>query len=871
MATYSKAWSSFNDGELSPLLDGRFDLPQYDRGGKTMLNFIPTVQGPMIRRGGTRLLLFSGYNNNPPLTIAFSRSRTESYLIEFGNFQATFFFNGAIVETGPNVPFVLTTPYAIADLYNSDGTPAISYAESIDQMYLSHPKYPPQILSFFGATNWTIVPLAYFDGPWQDGNADKTNTMQLFGGATVGSSVLVQATQSTFTSTDVGRLIRIHQQDLSQIKAWYPGQRTTGGNLAVGQRRRSGANTYQCKSVAPGSGSNIDWVETGSDTLITTDGDQWDGPQDVVPNPATANHNYGRGVQWTYEDCGYGVAVITQFIDQNNVIATVTRQFPISLTATVASWRWELGAWSNTTGWPRLVTFFKQRLVFAGIDRIWMSVSGDFANFADLQFGQVLTDSALTAQVLSDQLNAINWLSPQKTLLVGTTGGEFVISQQSISDPFGPTNFQIDPYSNYGGRQVNPIRVQTATIFAQQNGRSLREFSYVFTSDAYQSTDLNPLSEHICEGGIIGMAWGKFPYYLIWCVLGNGKICAFTYNPEQNVRAWHEHSLAGDADVKCVTALPSLDGSVDDVYMVVGRTPVGGVTTYSIEKLELPFDANAPGARQQDMFYVDAGLTVEDTIAAMLTPGTGADAKGTTGVVFTTDSGVFLSTDINRFIDYDFTIPAVNAKGLTIDTPVRARAQITQFNSSMQVIATIIAAWPNLDPIASNDWRMSVSTIPFPPALWESGTVSMLIDGAAAPDLDYQFGPITLPYPGSVVQIGLKSPAVWQSFTPEGGDETGPAMGKQRRIVEATIRVVDSLGVEIGPDIDNLQVLETRPIGWPDDNAPPLYSGNLPSPDPSTRIMFNGDWGTDSGVMIRVAQPVAATICAISALINEEP
>lgn len=871
MATYNATWSSFNDGELSPLMDGRFDLPQYMKAGKTMLNFIPTVQGPMIKRGGTRLVLFSGQGEIPPLIVPFSRSRTESYLIEFADNRATFFFDGAVVEETPGVIYSIVTPYPIEALYNEDGTPALSFAESVDQLYIAHPDYPPQVLSFFGATNWTMTPLDYKDGPWEDGNGDESNSMTIVGAVTVGSAIGIIADADTFSATDVGRLVRIHQQDLSQVKAWYPGQRTTGGNVAVGQLRRSGSNTYKCKSVAAGShtGTVLDWVETGSDTLIATEGDQWDGPQDIVPNPATANHVYGRGVQWTYQDCGYGVAQITSFIDGTTIAAVVLRQFPASIAnGSNPSWRWELGAWSNTTGWPRLVTFFKQRLVFAGIDRIWMSVTGDFANFADLQFGQVLTDSALTAQVLSDQLNAINWLAPQKTLLVGTSGGEFVISQQSISDAFGPTNFQIDPYSSYGGRQIQPIRVQTSTLFAQQNGRALREFSYVFTSDAYQSTDLTPLAEHITESGIVGMAWAKFPYYLVWCVLGNGGIAAFTFNPEQAVKCWHEHNLAGNAIIKCAAVVPSADGATDDLYMVVGRTPVGGVLNYSIEKMELPFDAQASGARQQDMFYVDAGLSLINTIDAVLTPGSGATVKETTDVLFTADAAVFDSGDVGQSIDYDWDTTAVNDKGLTVSVPTRARALITQVISSLQVYATIVAAWPSLDDIPAEAWRLSVSTVTSPPAIWESGTVSMLLDGAAAPDLDYESGPITLPFPASVVQIGLKSPSVWQSMRPEGGDPTGSAMGKPRRVIEASIRVVNTLGVEIGPDIDHLQTVETRPAGEPDDNPPPLFTGNLPD-DPTTRITFGGDWNTDGSIMLRCAQPLSATICALSALISE--
>jgi len=147
--------------------------------------------------------------------------------------------------------------------------------------------------------------------------------------------------------------------------------------------------------------------------------------------------------------------------------------------------------------------------------------------------------------------------------------------------------------------------------------------------------------------------------------------------------------------------------------------------------------------------------------------------------------------------------------------------------------------------------------------------VSMLLDGAAAPDLDYPSGPITLPFPASVVQIGLKSPSVWQSFRPEGGDPTGSAMGKPRRAIQASVRVVNTLGLEIGRDLDQMQAIETRPAGWPDDEPPPLYSGNLPN-DPTTRISFGGDWDQDGSIIIRCQQPLAATICAVSATIDEE-
>ena len=45
---------SFNSGEVTPLFYGRTDQDHYHSGCKIMRNFVPTVQGPATRRGGTR-------------------------------------------------------------------------------------------------------------------------------------------------------------------------------------------------------------------------------------------------------------------------------------------------------------------------------------------------------------------------------------------------------------------------------------------------------------------------------------------------------------------------------------------------------------------------------------------------------------------------------------------------------------------------------------------------------------------------------------------------------------------------------------------------------------------------------------------------
>ena len=199
------------------------------------------------------------------------------------------------------------------------------------------------------------------------------------------------------------------------------------------------------------------------------------------------------------------------------------------------------------------------------------------------------------------EINSIVYLSSSQDLMVGTTGGEFLIGAQSISDPFGPSNVSVDIQSEYGGRAVVPIRVQQYTLFVTKNGRALRESSFAFQAGpngANVSNDLTVLSQtHYRRDGIIATAWAKNPYTTIYMVLGNGNLISFTYNPEQEVKAWARHNIGGNGKVINFAVVPNGTGDWDDVYIQVSRDifdPSDGetFTLYDIERIEQPLSTN---------------------------------------------------------------------------------------------------------------------------------------------------------------------------------------------------------------------------------------------------------------------------------------
>lgn len=876
MGNYSPEWSSFDFGELSPLLEGRTDMGQYMRGGKICLNFLPNAQGSLTRRGGTRYLSNTS-TNQASLLVRFSRSQTESYILEFADHILHFYYNGAIVNVSPGVPYTVATPYAITDLYNTDGTPKIGTLESVDVIYLTHPNYPPQTLSFFAPTNWVLAAFVSVDGPWQDKNANLALTTYVTGAVTIGSTVTVTASAPLFTAGMVGGLFRIEQQDLTTLKPWQPGEQTP--NLAVGSQRRSGFCTYQATVVAygtiPTGGTNPLYIQTGGSTLIHTQGKAWDGDQTVTLNPVGGPGYYSTGVQWQYMDCGYGVIQITGFTDSTHVTGTVLRQLPSAVIGSPnASNIWQLGAWSNAAGWPAHVTMFRQRLTFAGGVRVWMSVTGDFTNFADKSFGQITADSATTLVCISDQVNNIVYLQPSDTLLVGTTGAEFFIGPQSISDPFGPLNSTVSLQSTYGGRAVQPVRVQQFTLFVNKNGRRLYESAFSFTSSptgAYLANDKTVLSEHITQSGIVDMVWAKNPWNTIWCALSNGGLIAFSYQPEQQVYCWARHQLGSNGKVLCVTSVPSANGDVDDVYMIVQRMVVNGntvLTSYQVERIEQPY-LDIPGADQDTMFYVDTGATLNNTINTTLLIPVGGNVKGAINFNVFAGTATFAATDVGRYIHYDYQTTYQGDDGLTYPLAGKAVLLITGYSNSTTVQCTINAPFPNGQSftIPANGWRMTVTMIITPLFAWQNQTISILADGAVQPDQVMPFGAstITLQWPASYVSIGIKSPAVFQTMKPTGGDPTGSSMGKLKRIVKATFRFVHSLGLKVGADWASLQYIDARSPLIPNDQAPPVMSGDTP------RDTLNADWGESGRIMIAQDQPLPLTLCAISALAEFEP
>ena len=100
---------------------------------------------------------------------------------------------------------------------------------------------------------------------------------------------------------------------------------------------------------------------------------------------ATTGVNNGDGLQST--DVGRLVTFLAGYAKITAVASTTSATIDIldDFSGTGTSTEWSLGAFSDTTGHPTAVSFFEERLVFAGTTEqpqtVFFSKSGDFENF----------------------------------------------------------------------------------------------------------------------------------------------------------------------------------------------------------------------------------------------------------------------------------------------------------------------------------------------------------------------------------------------------------------------------------------------------------------------------------------------------------
>jgi len=279
-----------------------------------------------------------------------------------------------------------------------------------------------------------------------------------------------------------------------------------------------------------------------------------------------------------------------QFVD-DNIAADVSKTPPIYDTT--------LGSASN---YPAAVSYFEQRRCFGGtINRpqnLWMTKSG---TESDLSYSlPTQADDRISVRVASREVNTIRHLVPLGSLIALTESAEWRVTSGN-ADAITPTSISVRPQSYIGANNAQPLLVNNNILYAAARGGHVREMAYNDSAGGYITGDLSLRSPHLFDNlNITDMAYAKAPQPVCWFTSTSGKLLGFTYVPEQQVGAWHQHDTFSGVFESCAVVA---EGNEDVLYVLVRRN-LGGQTKRYVERM-----ASRQFLNQSNAFFVDSGLT----------------------------------------------------------------------------------------------------------------------------------------------------------------------------------------------------------------------------------------------------------------------
>ena len=810
MARTTLALTSFVSGELGSKLDGRTDFDKYRTGCKTLENFLVHPQGAATRRVGTQFISEVKTSANKTRLIPFEFSTTQTYILEFGNQYIRFYKDKGQILSGGSA-YEIASPYLTAELFE------IKFAQSADVLYICHPNHAVRKLSRTGHTNWLLEELLFTYGPFLDEN---TETTTLSSSAISGNSVTITASAVTginnntgFQTTDVGRLVSIgYGLGYAEITARTSTTVVTADILET-----------LAPKVNP---TKLSKEISASDTTIVVDKiDDYAATGTIRIDDELITYTGKDAATRSFTGCTRGTSSTT-------AVTHRTLAYVYS-TENIATTKWKLGAFSDFSGHPACVSFFEQRLVFAGTNTepqtIYFSKSGDYENFAT----GTLADDAMIYTIASNQVNRVRYLKAQRTLIIGTTGGEFTVTADGTDAAVTPTNLTIKKQSSFGTADVDALPVGNAVIFLQKAKRKFRELAYNFDSDGYVAPDLCILNDAVTDSGINEFCYQQEPSSILWAVRDDGILIGLTYQRSENVVAWHKHKLGGSFGTNqfgIVESIASISGTLDEdeLWIIVKRTINGSTKRY----IECFSDFDFDETNSTDFKFLDSFLTYSGPSTTL----NGTISSSATSIVLT-DASSFTATG-TILIDNE----RISYSGKSTNTLTGCTRG---FNSTAAATHTTGATVKQVVNSLSGLSHL------------EAQSVGILADGSTHANKTVSSGVITLDRYVNKAAVGLNYSSVLQTMRIEGGAEEGTSQGKTKRISKVVLRLFETVGVKVGPDLNNLETIPFRSSSDPMDTPVSTFLAG------DKEIEFRDDYNTDGFIFVKQEQALPCSVLAI--------
>lgn len=806
--------ASFNSGEWAPSLYARVDVAKYHSGAALLRNFFVDYRGGASTRVGTKYVLQAYKSATAVRLIGFQGSIDVGYTLEFGDGYIRFHHNGepvlesgiAITNVDQLIPciiavvnsysvgdwifisgvvgmtqlngkyyrisartagtltledlfgnpvdatgytpyisggtvqrvYTLAAPYAAADLA------LLKFTQNISVLILCHPSYVPYVLTFTAETNWAITAIAFgatigpptvgsvstslgagntyygykvtsIDGEGQESTPSDllvlearqdirtvagTNTITwngvtgaqsynvykadvnigagVFNGLPMGyiGNVTVPALIDSNVAPDFSFAPPSYRNPfavgsgVTSVLIGAQGSYTTAPTVSFAAPGGSGVTatgdpvmTALTAAVAAGGAGYAvgDTITVATNTVLLVGGvaagaitsiavqagglDTGTLPSNPVPQVSTSGSGTGATFNLTW-----GVFSVAM----TNTGSGYTSVPAVTFSAGAALGTAVLGP--SALGNPSVPAFFQQRLVLAATAQapqgLFMSQTGNYYNFN--VSNPVRADDAISANIVSGQLNNIKALIPQPGgLIVLTDGASFLINGGQLGAVVTPASISSNAQSFLGCNDMPPIVVNFDILYVQSKGSSVRDASYNFYANVFTGTDISIIASHLFFGyELLEWAWAEEPYKIVWAVRNDGTLLSLTFLKEQDFTGWAHSDTQGEFKSVATIVEPASVGYQNYLYCVVERE-VQSQTLKYIEYMPERIFANG----------VEDAVTVDCCYQYSGSPATAF--SGATALAGLTCTGLADGEVITPFVmgtDGTFTLPAAASK-----------------------------------------------------------------------------------------------------------------------------------------------------------------------------------------------------------------
>jgi hypothetical protein len=631
----------------------------------------------------------------------------------------------------------------------------------------------------------------------------------------------------------------------------------TTGNDPVGSYIFFPGNvTFKITSTSPSGGGN--WNITG--TVLTNPG-TLTGPGTLPTNPVNATGASFKGFTSFFTVPKYNFTWGVSAVNSIQAGAGYTSAPTVTFSSGAAAATATLGPVGSNPGVPN---FFQERLVLAAqksaVQSVNMSQPASFFNF-NISF-PVEADDGISTQIVSSELNDIRSLTNVPTGLLALTGraGWLINGGGGIAtqDPITPANITAQAQAFNGANDIPPLKINMDVLYVTNKGNYVRDLAYNIYATIFTGSDISVLSNHLFFGTyLVQWAWSEEPFKTVWAIRNDGIALSLAYVKEQELIGWAHHDTQGKFQSVCtVVEVDAAGDTVDAAYFVIQRQLPNGNYVQYVERMANRYFPYG----YEDSWCVDCAL---QTVPVLPVPGNLAASLGllvVTGNASTVGNTVTLTDTVGA----QFT--SGMASGNFIVRSGGGIYKITGFTSSSIVTATVTRVPAFINSYTGTPTSQAYTV--WQPVMTVGGLTQLIgqqvtgvADGAVVPPQTVSAtGTITLSTAATKVTLGLSFLPQLQTLPLDLGEPT--VQSKRKKVPAATMRVADTLGLQIGTTFANAVTVKDFQIGAiPTQSNGPALVTDLYSGD--GRQILDQVWQEIGQLAVQQNLPYPATILGV--------